>query len=300
MEGDTLTFQVMIERPQALEQTFRYRYAVRPGTARERDDYEPIEDELAFGPNQNTLPVNVVTRADQDDTGDRTLTLVVFADEREVARAIGTITDRPPEPAPRVAIEDATATEGGLLRFRVSIDRPAAANRSYRYRYFVTPGTAVENVDYQVGGREVSFGPGETERWIEIQTLADGVVDGERTLTVLVVGGEGPEVRATGTITNADLSEPPNDWTLEIVLGAILLGAALIVFLKWRPGGRESSVTALLPEAGCTLPDGDPPAVEGGTLPFAAPIIQIAVEVEQGSVEPPGMLPILEEEKPDE
>lgn len=304
VEGDILLFQVAIARREAWGETYRFGYVVRPGSARQGQDFEPAEGELVFGPGQDILPVNVVTRRDGDDSGERTLTLAILSDGVEVATGSGTIIDQPPDPAPRVAVRDATAVEGEKLRFRVAIARPAAAGTSYRYRYFVAPGSAREGVDYRVGAeRALLFGPGETEHWIEVETLTDGDADGERTLTILVVGDADEAFRATGTISDADSASGDDAWTREemlalaaVGLGALLLAAALLAARRYWRDARETSAppAAPLPEAHCSLLDGDPPAVEGGALPFAAPVTQIDVATGPGTVDPPGPLPILE------
>ena len=87
-----------------------------------------------------------------------------------------------------------------------------------------------------------------------------------------------------------------------IGLGALLLAAALVAARRyWRDSGETGApLAAPIPEAHCSLLDGGPPAVEGEALPFTAPVTQIEVATGPGTVEPPGPLPIIEEEPRDE
>ncbi len=114
-----------------------------------------------------------------------------------------TITDESLTPA--LSVEDAQATEGGSLSFRVSLT--PASTEDVTVSYATSDITANANEDYTPVSHSLSFTPGDTARIVEVNVLEDGIDEGKETLTLRLSNPEGAYIEdevATGTIENGN------------------------------------------------------------------------------------------------
>ena len=107
---------------------------------------------------------------------------------------------------PALTVADAEAASG-TLSFRVALSR--AAEAAVTVDYATADGTAVAGTDYEAASGTLTFAPGETVHAVTVTVLADGVAEGDETLTLELSDPAGTmldDATATGTI--ADSGEP--------------------------------------------------------------------------------------------
>ncbi len=103
-----------------------------------------------------------------------------------------------------VSVSDAEAHEAdGVMRFRIGLNwaSPSAVTLGYG----TVDGTALAGEDYEAASGEVTFAPGETEKWVEVSLLDDFVEDSGETFALRLSGVSGADpvrAEATGTILN--------------------------------------------------------------------------------------------------
>ena len=109
-----------------------------------------------------------------------------------------------------VSIEDAEASESaGIMRFRVSLDAPAEADVTVRWR--TSDGTAVNGQDYEAASGGHTFKAGETKGKVHVKIFATTEQEEDETFTVTLESTVGklyidPEDNtATGTIKDDSL-----------------------------------------------------------------------------------------------
>jgi Calx-beta domain-containing protein/hemolysin type calcium-binding protein len=114
---------------------------------------------------------------------------------------------------PSVAIADAGAMEGdagsAILSFPVVLSKAAAYQVVVRYT--TRDGTATAPVDYTPASGSLNFGPGETQKTIEVSATGDLDLEPDETLQVTLSGAVDASIgngSATGTIQNDDVERP--------------------------------------------------------------------------------------------
>ena len=107
-----------------------------------------------------------------------------------------------------VSVSDAEAHEAdGVMRFRIGLNwaSPSAVTLGYG----TVDGTALAGEDYEAASGEVTFAPGETEKWVEVSLLDDFVEDSGETFALRLSGVSGADpvrAEATGTILNNEVA----------------------------------------------------------------------------------------------
>ena len=157
---------------------------------------EPVEDDPGDAPpggTTETLP----EPGDPDDGGPDEVTEDGPPPDPPIA----------PEPEPELSVADAEAREGedAVLRFRVTLDRAAAAPVTVSYA--TADGTAVASEDYEAASGTLTFAPGETELSVEVTVLDDTVEDSGETFTLRLsdpAGASLADAEAIGTILNTE------------------------------------------------------------------------------------------------
>ena len=172
------------------------------------------------------------------------------------------------QPAPRaVSVADASAQEGEVLSFKVTLDKAPGADGPVTVGYATRDGSARAGADYAAVSGSLTFAAGETAKTVAVATLDDALDEGDETLFLrLTAGANATLVRssAKGTIGNED--PLPAAWlarcgrvasdhvadAVEARLGTRGTGPRLVV------GGQDVPLEA----SGARL-DGDPPAGTG-------------------------------------
>ena len=126
------------------------------------------------------------TREDTTDEPNETFTVTLSVPSGATlgdADAVGTIFDDDATALPPVLlISDASAFEGEVLRFQVTLSR--SSDTPVTVRYETAGGTALEGTDYDAASGTLTFGPGTMERTLEVQTRDDATDEPNETFTV--------------------------------------------------------------------------------------------------------------------
>ena len=185
-------------------------YATVDGTATAGADYTTTSGMLSFTPGQTTKRVEVQTLEDDEAEETETFTVQLSAPSgATVADGTGTGTiiddDGGGGSVPRIEIEDAEVTEGGIAEFTVTLS--SAATGAVTVSYATVDGTATAGADYTTTSGMLSFTPGQTTKRVEVQTLEDDEAEETETFTVQLSAPSGATVAdgtGTGTIIDDD------------------------------------------------------------------------------------------------
>ena len=173
VEGGVLRFRVTLSRTSSTLVTVDYETADR--TALQGTDYDAASGTLTFGPGTIERTFEVQTREDTSDEPNETFT-VTLSDPGGAtlgdADAVGTIFDDDATMLPPVLlISDASAFEGEVLSFQVTLNRTSSTLVTVDYE--TADRTALEGTDYDAASGTLTFGPGTMERTLEVQTRED-------------------------------------------------------------------------------------------------------------------------------
>ena len=162
--------------------------------------------------------------------------MFVPATEAVITRGEGTGTIVDNDAAPVIRVEGARAVEGldaGLV-FRVFLPENFQAERPVSVNYFTTNGTAQAGLDYVPAFGTLVFAPGETEKFVFVEVIDDGVPAGapgelaqENLFLNLVSPGGGATIgvpRAEGVILDRVVTTPP---TVSISDAQVVEGGVL-------------------------------------------------------------------------
>ena len=103
---------------------------------------------------------------------------------------------------PALSVADATAAEGGTLRFAVTL--APAASAPVTVDWATSDGTAAAGEDYTAASGTLAFAAGETQKTVEVAATADDAGEAPETLTLTLSNPSGARLgdgEATGTVT---------------------------------------------------------------------------------------------------
>ena len=178
-----------------------------------------------------------------------------------------------------VSIADGRAVEGGPAEFGVTLSKPVPEGGSLLVVWRTVDGTAVAESDYAppAGGRgELTIAAGQDAAAIAVQTVDDGVAEGEEAFTVRLVSAGHAELgdaEAAGRIVDDDLARLRGEalqWSLAAFGRTVATEAVDAIGQRFRPGGAAPAAAA--PWAGELDALGAPPLAGGGAAgAFGAP-----------------------------
>ena len=212
-EGTAVSFEVTLSP--AASSTVTVNWAASPesgDTAAAGADFTAASGTLTFAANDATETVTVATVGDALDEADETFTLTLsnassnalLAGGGTTLTATGTITDDDDLPELRVA--DASATEGGVVSFEVTLSAASGRTATVEWATSVESGDTAEADDLTTGLGTLTFAAGETRKTVAATTTADADGDDESfTLTLsnpanATFAGSATTLTATGTI----------------------------------------------------------------------------------------------------
>ncbi len=186
-------------------------YTTIDGSATAADnDYKPVKGTFVIPADQTTsspIPIEII--GDTKLEGDETFSLAV-------SNVQGTqLTDPGPytftilnDDAAVVRVTDVTAREGdkGTTPFVFNVSLTGAADLPVAVSYSTKDGTAIAAEDYQSASSVLTFAPGETQKTISVNVLADTIFEPDETFTLTLTPPSGPPLNAVGTITNDDVA----------------------------------------------------------------------------------------------
>ncbi|MDE0335549.1 MAG: M10 family metallopeptidase C-terminal domain-containing protein, partial [Defluviicoccus sp.] len=209
-EGGTAQVTVSLDRASSEDVTVWWRTA--DDTAGSGDySGRTTKQKLVFKPGETSRTIEIDTT--DDAVHERSETFAVTLSDPSGATlgadhtATVTITDN--DARPKIAIADATVTEGGTAQVTVSLDR--ASSKDVMVWWRTSDGTAGSG-DYsgQTTKQRIVFKPGETSKTIEIDTVDDASLESDETFTVTLSTSLYATLEAdpTATVTITDDDAP--------------------------------------------------------------------------------------------
>ena len=208
-EGGIASFEVTLSS--AATGAVTVSYATVDGTATAGADYTTTSGMLTFEVNgDRTQRVEVPTLEDDEAEETETFTVQLSAPSgATVADGTGTGTIIDDDgggggSVPRIEIEDAEVTEGGIASFEVTLS--SAATGAVTVSYATVDGTATAGADYTTTSGMLTFEVnGDRTQRVEVPTLEDDEAEETETFTVQLSAPSGATVAdgtGTGTITD--------------------------------------------------------------------------------------------------
>ena len=215
-EGTDAAFTLSVDTAPSADLTVHYRVADDASA-----DFVAGDDEGAktavIGAGQTSTGVTVPTVADTTDEPDGRVTLTVTARGGyrvgSPAQAAVAVADDDTTPGPTISIADATAGEGRMMLFTITLSAPQTRTVYFDARTREsTPVSAVQYVDflgsrYHSGTWQPHFRPGQTRRQLGIYIWDDAHNEGPETFELVLENPRGATIAdavGVGTITNAD------------------------------------------------------------------------------------------------
>ncbi|MFW6155403.1 MAG: Calx-beta domain-containing protein [Planctomycetota bacterium] len=183
------------------------------GSARAGDDYTAITQMVTFeaGERSKTVPVEILGDTITEDNETFEVRLV-DPDSATIDTAAATVTIVNDDAMPRISVAGASVLEGDVgttrMRLKVTLSNPSALPISAAWQTHDGP-IARGGTHYEaVTDGTVTFGPGDTEQWIEVFVYGDTAANADAVFTVTladpVVNAVIGDGQASATIRNDD------------------------------------------------------------------------------------------------
>ncbi len=188
------------------------------------------------------------------------------------------------------SLSDATAEEGGTLRFRLDLNSSSGGT----FDWIATGVTATAGVDWPTTSTSGSVTvPGGEAAFIEIPTTEDVLAENDETLTLTVLRRGARDLTATGTITDDD----PITVAVEADQQTVVEGNSALFTVSLGGGARTEAVTVEF-NVGGTATAGEDHAFPTGdvllTIPAGASRGAISVEALTDTVNDSGETIVVE------
>jgi peptidoglycan-N-acetylglucosamine deacetylase len=187
--GSVARMTVSLDQPTARATSVRVRTV--DGTARAGRDYVAVDTRVRFPVGVTRQVVRVRVRDDlRDERAERFRLRLSGATGATIKDAIGVVTIRDDDPAPRLTVRDSSATEpaAGSLTVPVALRLGRASERWVRVTVSAQPGTA-DAADYVPVTKRVTFAPGQVAARVDVVVLADPVAEGPETFVLRATAG---------------------------------------------------------------------------------------------------------------
>ena len=192
-EGSTATFTVTLSSTVSQEVTVDYATVADPTAAGEAaatpgQDYTATSGTLTIAARSASAPVSVPLLEDSLDENTETFWLRLSNPVGTTVldgTATGTVNDD--DPLPELSIADAGATEGGALRFEVSLTPVSGRTVTVPWTTGARPagvGAASPGSDYTAASGTLTFSPGTAAAQVEVVSLPDDVSEADETFLV--------------------------------------------------------------------------------------------------------------------
>ena len=224
-EGDgAMRFAVSLEP--ASGRTVTVDYATADGTAHAGADYTAASGTVTFsaGATAQTIAVPVADDArDEEDRETFTVRLYAAVNASSDRTATGTIEDD--DMLPRVAIGDASLSEGdGAMRFAVSLD--PASGRTVTVDYATAEGTASAGSDFTTVTGTLRFPAATTERMIPVPVLDDQDPEDTESFTVTLSAPVNATVAPAGRTATGSIEDHDQTPQLSIADASLTEGSS--------------------------------------------------------------------------
>ena len=226
-EGDDVEFAVTLT--EASGRTVNLGWEVRvDGVPASAADFDPFPQEgvLTFAPGVRTGTIAVATAEDANDEEDETFELRITGDGNVDLPGGLTVTGtiENDDGPPTLSVADAMATEGIPVSFTVTLTPPSGKQVTVNYATSVETGdNATSDTDFTAADGTLTFRPGQTTKTVRVETVRDGVEEGNETFTLTLSDATNATLpdppTARGTIED-EIAPPPEDLEAEPVEGS--------------------------------------------------------------------------------
>ena len=273
-EGEVLDFVVTLDEPTSLPATVDY--ATSDGTARAGDDYAPAQGTLTFPAGGTRGTVSVALTEDDAPEPEESFGLTLSAPTNAVLAddtATGTIIDD--DRHREISVADATAAEGEVLDFVVTLDEPTSLPATVDYA--TSDGTARAGEDYAPAQGTLTFPAGGTRGTVSVALTEDDVPEPEESFGLTLSAPTNAVLAddtATGTIIDDDRLS-----VLAIADASATEGAGELSFAVTLDAATRSAVTVAYATADGTATQGEDYEAGAGILTFAPGELVQAIRV---------------------
>ena len=273
-EGEVLDFVVTLDEPTSLPATVDY--ATSDGTARAGDDYAPAQGTLTFPAGGTRGTVSVALTEDDAPEPEESFGLTLSAPTNAVLAddtATGTIIDD--DRHREISVADATAAEGEVLDFVVTLDEPTSLSATVDYA--TSDGTAGAGEDYAPAQGTLTFPAGGTRGTVSVALTEDDVPEPEESFGLTLSAPTNAVLAddtATGTIIDDDRLS-----VLAIADASATEGAGELSFAVTLDAATTSAVTVAYATADGTATQGEDYEAGAGILTFAPGELVQAIRV---------------------
>ncbi len=261
----TATFKVTLSG--AASESVSVLVSTADGTAVSGSDYESLSKTLTFSPGQTQKWVTVTVLNDgvQEPSETFTLELSDLTGPAELGDGVGeaTIED---DDAVVVSVGDVSVDESsGTATFKVTLS--GAASESVSVLVSTADGTAVSGSDYESLSKTVTFSPGQTQKWVTVTVLNDGVQEPSETFTLELSDLTGPAELGDG-VGEATIED---DDAVVVSVGDVSVdeSSGTATFKVTLSGAASESVSVLVSTADGTAVSGSDYESLSKTLTFS-------------------------------
>jgi hypothetical protein len=192
---------ILVRRIPPLPQETTVEYATSDGTATAGSDYTPAAGTLSFPPGAVAKSFSVPILNDAEDEDPETVVLTLSAPSSNAvlgspSQAQLTIASNDAAGKLQFAVANASVGESGPYAL-VSVTRTGGNAGNVTVDYATADETALAYQDYVPASGTLSFGSGEMSKTILVTVLDDGVVDGNKRLSLTLTNPQGGGVLGT-------------------------------------------------------------------------------------------------------
>ena len=222
-DAGTISFTLSLS--QAAGAATSVTWATVSGSATAGSDFVSAGGSVVFAPGETQQTVTVTLLDDQSYEGDESFTVLLSNPSGLIisdGQAVGTILENDAEPAPTIAISDASVNEGKLntkgrnagtpqltdLVLTVSLSRASA--ETVTVNYATADDSASAGSDYQAASGTVAFAAGQTTQTITVTVIGDNTQEQDESFLVNLTSASANAIIAdgvgVGTILDDDSS----------------------------------------------------------------------------------------------
>ncbi len=211
-EGEGATLRFRVDLSEASDEEVSVSYYTQQSTAKAGSDYVSESGVLTFAPGQTSAFVEVdVVNDNIAEERERVLFKLENAEGAEIFDAVasGWINDddegAPPLPSLSVNNRGTEEGEDAALRFRVDLSE--ASDQEVSVSYYTQQSTAKAGSDYIAESGVLTFAPGETQAFVEVDVVNDDIAEERERVLFKLENAEGAEIFdavASGWINDDD------------------------------------------------------------------------------------------------
>jgi len=268
--------QITVQRVGDLSSAMTVDVATVAGSALPGQDYQPVQTTLTFGVGESTRDFNLYLVNDTVIESQESLT-VVLSNPTGSGAALGAsntaVVNIIDDDASFSFYYDHWNTQENWGYASINVIRHGYTGTTMTVDLSTVAGSAQPGQDYQPLQTTLTFGVGETSKWVNLSLVNDNVVEGMETLNVVLsnpTGGAklGPISTAVVNIANDDIAAPG---TIQFSYQTLTTneGWGYAILYVSRSGGSTGEVSVDYTIANGTAQNGSDFNASNGTLVFA-------------------------------